>query len=347
MNVPPVILVNPTNQMIDVSEMVQFSVTATSCVSAPLVYQWKRNGADLPGMTSSNLSLYPVTSTDAGFYTVQVSDSAGTVLSAPAALTLCNVTSYGTRTLASKRAWIGMSDSWAFGVKFSFEEETAVVGYAILGFVSEYPLYGEQWEHSGYGWYWGGLHAGLPRSCAVYADSASGPREIDNQPLWWPARDWPVIVREFPSQISSITPVAAKEWNVNLGPYANGKVELSLLGRTTNGISCDGPPIVTKHPTDQVACEGGVAQLQVRASGTSPLLYQWRRNGIAIPGAIEATLVIRHAATNDLGSYSVVIANAFGTNLSQAANLTFASASVSIAGAWGRGGRRAYQACFG
>ncbi len=65
---------------------VAFTVTARG--SAPLTYQWRRDGLDLPGATSDTLFLPAITSTQAGAYTCSIANSAGAVVSAPAALNL-------------------------------------------------------------------------------------------------------------------------------------------------------------------------------------------------------------------------------------------------------------------
>jgi hypothetical protein len=54
----------------------------------PLTYQWKRNGADIPGATTAVLGIARVLAADAGNYTVVVSTTAGSVTSAVATLTL-------------------------------------------------------------------------------------------------------------------------------------------------------------------------------------------------------------------------------------------------------------------
>ena len=56
--------------------------------TAPMLYQWQRNGADLDGATNATLSLINVQMSQADNYAVRVSNSYGSVLSAPATLTV-------------------------------------------------------------------------------------------------------------------------------------------------------------------------------------------------------------------------------------------------------------------
>jgi len=62
-----------------------FSVAATGPL--PVTYQWRRNGADLPGKTNRFLTLSATVATE-GDYTVVVSDANGSVVSPPATLTV-------------------------------------------------------------------------------------------------------------------------------------------------------------------------------------------------------------------------------------------------------------------
>ena len=56
-----------------------FVVAATG--SAPLSFQWRRNGAALAGATNATLALLNVTPADAGSYTADVTNSAGAITS--------------------------------------------------------------------------------------------------------------------------------------------------------------------------------------------------------------------------------------------------------------------------
>lgn len=82
----PAITQQPQSQSVNAGANVTFSVTASG--SVPLSYQWKFNGSDIAGATGATLSLPNVQSASAGDYTVVVSNSAGSVTSASAALTV-------------------------------------------------------------------------------------------------------------------------------------------------------------------------------------------------------------------------------------------------------------------
>jgi hypothetical protein len=59
------------------------------------------------------------------------------------------------------------------------------------------------------------------------------------------------------------------------------------------------------------------------ASGLAPFTYQWRRNGVAIAKATNATLILTNLQRSQEGVYDVVVKNAFGVAISNSARLSF------------------------
>ena len=84
--VPPAITAQPTNLVVVAGVSASFNVTATGTL--PLGYQWRFNGADVPGAIGSSLALTGVQPTNAGSYAVVVTNIAGSVTSAVAVLTV-------------------------------------------------------------------------------------------------------------------------------------------------------------------------------------------------------------------------------------------------------------------
>src|SRR4029077_12021365 len=83
---PPAITSQPANQTTNVNGTASFSVTAIGTL--PLSYQWLFNGAPLAGQTSTSLALSNVQGTNAGNYSVVVSNVVNSVLSSNAVLTV-------------------------------------------------------------------------------------------------------------------------------------------------------------------------------------------------------------------------------------------------------------------
>jgi hypothetical protein len=82
----PQLIAAPAPQAVLVGQSASFSVGVLG--SAPLTYQWKRNGTDIPGATSSTLNLANVYYTQAGSYTCGITNSLGGIISPAAALTV-------------------------------------------------------------------------------------------------------------------------------------------------------------------------------------------------------------------------------------------------------------------
>jgi hypothetical protein len=171
--VAPTITTQPSNQTVNVGEPATFSVVATG--TAPLFYQWQKNGTNITGATSAAATMAAAQLTDAASYTVIVSNSAGSVTSSNATLTVNNV-----------------------------------------------------------------------------------------------------VV----------------------------------------------PPTITTQPSSQTVNVGEPATFRVVATGTTPMFYQWQKNGTNITGATSATDTISAAQTTDAGSYTVIVSNSVGSVTGSNATLT-------------------------
>jgi hypothetical protein len=82
----PVITQQPLDQMVMAGQSATFRVEATG--TPPLSYQWYFNGTRISGATGANYTISSVQPADAGDYIVEVSNSAGSVPSMPAKLTV-------------------------------------------------------------------------------------------------------------------------------------------------------------------------------------------------------------------------------------------------------------------
>src|SRR6185503_1892476 len=88
------------------------------------------------------------------------------------------------------------------------------------------------------------------------------------------------------------------------------------------------PLFIRSQPVSQTIAPGTAATLSIEVIGHPPPIYQWRRNGVNIPGAIYSSLVISNAQPSDGGSYSVVVASLAGTLSSEVAVLRVTSPTL-------------------
>lgn len=96
-NAAPVILTQPKPQETVVGASVTFTVSASG--TAPLRFQWRKNGSVIPGETSSSLTIAKVSVSDAGAYSVDVVNDGGKSTSASAILTVLPVSRTGTNSV--------------------------------------------------------------------------------------------------------------------------------------------------------------------------------------------------------------------------------------------------------
>jgi hypothetical protein len=79
------------------------------------------------------------------------------------------------------------------------------------------------------------------------------------------------------------------------------------------------PPQIIVPPTSQTNGEGSTTYFFVSATGTSPLHYQWQRDGTNLldkgnfSGVNTNLLIIKDIQTNDAGTYTIIVTNSFGS----------------------------------
>jgi hypothetical protein len=99
--VAPSITVQPADQSIRAGQTATYSVTATG--TAPLSYQWRKNGTTIAGATSASYTTPAATTADNGAtFAVVVSNSAGSATSRSARLTVGSAVTSGTDVVTYK-----------------------------------------------------------------------------------------------------------------------------------------------------------------------------------------------------------------------------------------------------
>ncbi|HEY5748045.1 MAG TPA: PQQ-dependent sugar dehydrogenase [Chryseolinea sp.] len=85
-NTVPAIVTQPVSKTVAAGQPATFSVTATG--TAPLSYQWQKNNVSISGATGASYTIASAQPADAGAYRVIVSNTAGSVTSTAATLTV-------------------------------------------------------------------------------------------------------------------------------------------------------------------------------------------------------------------------------------------------------------------
>ena len=84
------------------------------------------------------------------------------------------------------------------------------------------------------------------------------------------------------------------------------------------------PVTIVAQPQSRLAPTGTSVTFAVTATGTTPITYQWFKNGEKITGAILATYGVSSVGVSDTGGYQVQVRNPAGDLISQAASLRVA-----------------------
>ncbi|NMD21950.1 MAG: hypothetical protein GYA76_17150, partial [Verrucomicrobia bacterium] len=259
----PLITRQPVDQTVRAGETTTFRVTAVSAV--PMTYQWMRNGVNISGATSATYVTPPATAADNGkVFTVRVSNTYGSAISAAAALTVLDTPPAITTQPAPQIIELGEVATF----------DVSAVGSAPLTY---------QWFKNSVQ-IDGATSASYTTSPAVAADNG--------------AVFTVVVSNESGALVSSAT----------------GRLGVVL------------PPRIITQPSGATVAVGSSVYLQVLASMVSPdeqLSYQWRRNGVNIPGANSRFYTHSPVSLDDDGAvFSVVVSNAAGSIASTGATLT-------------------------
>lgn len=89
-------------------------------------------------------------------------------------------------------------------------------------------------------------------------------------------------------------------------------------------------PTITVQPQSVTVLAGRTASFSVTASGSTPLSYQWYRDGTALSGATQAGYTTPVLAYTDGATYTVVVSNVAGSVTSQPAVLTVSPRVVQV-----------------
>jgi hypothetical protein len=93
---------------------------------------------------------------------------------------------------------------------------------------------------------------------------------------------------------------------------------------TATAFSLGAKAAIVAQPASVNTRAGAAATFSVVATGTEPLVYQWKKNGVSITGASRSSYTVPLAATVEEGGYEVFVSNAFGSATSKTAQLSIA-----------------------
>jgi len=99
----------------------------------------------------------------------------------------------------------------------------------------------------------------------------------------------------------------------------------NFLGNVTTmpaTLTVYAPPALLTQPLSQTVGVGSNLSLSVTANGTTPIEYQWWKDGNPLTIQTNASLNLTNVQTTDSGSYSVVLTNSLGSVTSSVATIS-------------------------
>ena len=344
--VPPSISVQPGNQTILVGSNVTFSVVASG--TPTLSYQWRSNGVDIAGATSSTLGLNSVQTNFAAGYSVVITNVAGSVTSLVATLTVLVPPTISAQP-SSQNVVVGSNAVFNVGANGTapLSYQWLSNGIALAGSTaSTLTLNGVLTNFAGgYSVVVTNLAGAATSSVATL--TVLVPPSISVQPL-----NQSILVGSnvsFTVTASGTAPLSY-QWLSNgvvLGGFIGSSLSLTNVqtnfsanyavtitnsaGSITSAVATLTvlvPPSITTQPSDQTTTVGSTVALSVVATGTSPLSYQWRFNGSDIFNETNSSLSLTNIQSTNSGLYSVFVTNIAGNIVSSNATVTVNSGNV-------------------
>ena len=338
-NAPPLITAQPQRKNIAVGNSVTFSVGLSG--TAPFGYEWLTNGVMDPSGTNSYYSLSNVGFANAGSYVVVVTNIAGSVTSTPAIL----VVGYPpvlTNQPQSQEITQGQTAIFAAGATGTVPLNYQWIenGSALTGITnSTFVISNAQGSDSG--------------TYSVTVFNLFGSTSSTNAVL---TVDTPPVITTQPASLNvpvggnAAFTVAATgsqplqyQWfnsgggilNATNSTYAIADVSLgqadnyyvvvtNFVASVTSSVAMLAvgyPPAISTNPVSQTNAFGSTAVFSCTATGPLPMNYQWFQNSTNLIGQTNATLTLTNLQLTNVGSYNVILANAFGSITSSIAIL--------------------------
>lgn len=340
----PVIVSQPVSLVRNEGQSASFSVSAEG--SAPLSYQWQRNGVDLPGQAGTSLSFSSVTSANEGAYRVIISNAFGQVQSSNATLTVRvppTITSHPVSQTVTSGSSVEFSVTATGTAPLNFQWQrnqvdlpgetgpTLIISEVLGGMAGDYRVRVSNAA---------GTATSNPATLTV-----NSPPSINGQPsagvFLAIGSDYTLTVfadgsgtlnyqwyagesGDTSSPLSGETNSALSLTDVqeNASYWVRVSSEFGTVDSTTGFIIVGNPPVITTQPEGVDISVGQTISLSVEATGDGPFSYKWVKDAEEIPDSDFSTLIISDATTADSGTYSVEVDNLFGVVTSDLVEVT-------------------------
>ncbi|MFO0839108.1 MAG: immunoglobulin domain-containing protein [Phycisphaerae bacterium] len=333
-DVVPAISTQPANQTACDGASVTFAVAASG---SGLTYQWRKDGAPINGATLDTLTINPVSAADLGDYDVVVTNNCGNATSAIATITLDSPPTISTQP-TNQTACDGASVTFSVaasgsGLTYQWRKDGAPINGATLDTLTINPVSAADL---------GDYDVVVSNNCgnatsAIATITLDSPPTISTQPANQTACDGASVTFSVAASGSGLT----YQWRKDGAPINGATLDTLTINSVTaadagnydvvisNGcggtisavasLSLNPATVITSQPASQSVCEHTNVSFTVATTGVA-LTYQWRKDGIPIPGAIAATLAFDADDAHE-GLYDCVVTGNCGSATSAGAAL--------------------------
>jgi alpha-tubulin suppressor-like RCC1 family protein len=345
------IAVQPADVLVEAGLPATFSVQVDAGTQ-PLSYQWQRDGVAIAGATAASYTLPTTPAGDSGAqFGVEVSNAAGTTSSVVALLTVSSTPLPPTISSQPQTTTVNAGAVASFSVMangsgalaYQWQRDgSAIAGATSASYTTPAATANDE----------GAVYTVLVSNAVGSNASAAATLHVNSAPL---ISTQPQAAALYVGQTATFSVVArgtaplSYQWQRNGTAIAGATAasySLSGLALSDSGASfavvvsnalgsvtseaaaltvavAPAAPVITTQPQDVEVSAGSSASFRVSASSASALSFQWRKNGVAIPGATAASYTTDALVYADSGSiYSVLVSSAASSVTSANALLT-------------------------
>jgi hypothetical protein len=352
----PSIIVEPLSQTVLAGLPVTLTVVAGG--DPPLHYQWLQGVAPIAGATNSFLSWPQIGGSNAGMYSVMVSDPWGSTTSAEATLTVLGLGS-PLILIQPQSQTVVVSNSVSFSPVVTGTGPLAIQWYngraAIAGATNSTLSWAQVADYNA-----GAYSFSVSNFAGVVNSSLVRLIVIDPPSILTQPRSQTVVVSNpasFSPVLAGSAPLAIQWYNgkkaiagatnrtLSWAQVADGHAggysfSVSNLAGVVNSalarLTVIDPPSILTQPQSQSATVSNAASFSSVVIGSAPLSIQWYDGGAAVAGATSNGLAWSSVAASNAGNYYFTVSNVAGAVTSSVAALTVlpTNTMASVAGTY-------------